>query len=102
MPCKKEFPHLVEMHKTYASQGVAFMSVSIDPAKKQQAVLDFLRKQGATFTNVLIDEPPNVWQEMFDAYGVPTTLVFDRDGKMVARFEGPAHAKLEVAVKKLL
>ncbi|HTU19700.1 MAG TPA: TlpA disulfide reductase family protein, partial [Gemmataceae bacterium] len=30
IPCMREFPHLVELHKKYSAQGLAAMSVSLD------------------------------------------------------------------------
>src|SRR4051794_35993663 len=32
-PCKREFPHLVDLHRTYAAEGVVCVSVSVDRAK---------------------------------------------------------------------
>src|SRR5262245_6808563 len=54
IPCKREFPRLVEMHKKYAKDNLAVVSVSLDdPADKQAMsnVLTFLKSRNATFTN---------------------------------------------------
>src|SRR5690242_10528052 len=62
IPCKKEFPHLVELHKKYAKEGLACVSVSVDDEDGVKAALAFLQKQNATFANYRILEDPEVWQ----------------------------------------
>ena len=72
------------MQKKYAKDGVVAVSVSVDDPKDKKAmqnVLDFLRKQKATFTNLVLDEKPEVWQEKLKIYGPPCVFVFNRDGK---------------------
>ena len=58
-PCKENFPHLVEMHKKYASKGLNVVSLSMDDPTDAAAVKEakaFLEKMDATFTNVLLKE----------------------------------------------
>src|ERR1700722_585863 len=55
-PCKKEFPHLVELHEKYAKKGVACVSVSVDFLEDKDKTLEFLKKHKAAFTNYLFDE----------------------------------------------
>src|SRR5262245_3721896 len=50
-PCRREFPHLVELHQTHAKDGVVCMSVTVDEASQQEAALKFLQNQNATFPN---------------------------------------------------
>ena len=90
VPCKKEFPHLVELHRDLASAGVVCMSVTIDEKDKVEAALKFLREQGATFPNYLLDEDAAVWQEKWAINGVPAVFVFARDGKQAAKFDSDA------------
>src|SRR6516164_5128643 len=84
MSCKKEFPHLVEMHRKHAPQGLAVVTVSLDDlrdGKTREAVLAFLKEQRATFTNVILDEKEEVWQEKLKILGPPSYFVFNRQGK---------------------
>jgi peroxiredoxin len=96
------------MHYKYASKGVAFLTVSVDPVDDKELVLKFLKKQEAVFTNLLFDEPPKVWQAQFEVFGPPATLVFDRAGKLAVRFDNKDRpepytpADVEKAVLKLL
>jgi thiol-disulfide isomerase/thioredoxin len=87
IPCKKRFPHLVEMANKYASQGLAVISVSVDadPQKKetQERALKFLQKVNAAFPNVMLDEPIDFWTEKFGIKEIPCVFVFNREGKWV-------------------
>ena len=81
VPCKKEFPHLVELHQKYVKDGLACVSVSVDEPDGTEAALKFLEKQNATFANYRIEEPDSVWQPRWRFKGVPAVFVFDRQGR---------------------
>src|SRR5690606_24686415 len=51
-PCKKMFPHTVELANKYADKGLAVISLSMDDADAHEDALAFLREQKATFTNL--------------------------------------------------
>jgi hypothetical protein len=87
VPCKKEFPHLVQLHQKYAKDGLVAMSVSVDTAEDRGKALEFLRKQSATFANFWLDEKGKVWQEKLDIAGPPAVFVFDRQGKRAGKFD---------------
>lgn len=85
-PCKKGFPHVVQLHKQFAKDGLAVISVSLDdladnPDETRGRVLTFLKKQGADFTNLLLDENSKVWQEKLRFDGPPCYYLFNRQGK---------------------
>lgn len=87
IPCREEFPRLVELHRQHAEQGVVCMSVSVDePAAKEEA-LGFLREHQATFANYLIEDKPDAWWDKWNIKGIPIVLVFDRDGKLSKKFD---------------
>jgi thiol-disulfide isomerase/thioredoxin len=108
IPCKEEFPHLVELHKRYAGDGLACVSVSLDDADKKATPLAFLQRKGAAFANYLLDEPTTEWQKLFDINGPPAVFVYDRDGKLAQRFDHNdvdktfTYADVEKLVQKLL
>lgn len=86
LPCKKAFPHTVELHRKFESKGLAVISVALDsladePAEVKANVLKFLKKQNATFTNVLLDETDEFWQKKFRMSGPPCMYIFSRQGK---------------------
>lgn len=72
------------MHKKYAKDGFAAVSVSLDDPKDAQLMANvskFLKIQNATFTNVVLDEKPEFWQQKLKFDGPPCVFVFNRDGK---------------------
>ena len=92
------------MHNKYAKEGFAAISVSLDDPKDEaarQRVLDFLRKQKATFTNLILDEKSEVWQEKLKFDGPPCVFVFNRDGKWKP-YMMPDYAEIEKYVAELM
>jgi thiol-disulfide isomerase/thioredoxin len=96
-PCKQEFPHLVELHRKYANDGLVAVSVSVDDLKRDPTVrgrvLNFLQKQQATFTNVILDEPAEVWQTKFNSLTIPIVYVFGRDGRWTQFKDGAKYTE---------
>lgn len=86
LPCKIAFPHTVELHRKFESKGLAVISVALDlleedPKQVQEKVLRFLKKQQATFPNLLLHESEDFWQKKFRMDGPPCMYVFNRQGK---------------------
>jgi len=96
VPCMKEFPNLVKLHKKYGGKDVVCMSLACDyvgiknkpPEFYRERVLKFLTRQGATFENLLSSVPSD---ELFDQKmklsSIPAVYVYGRDGKLVKRFD---------------
>jgi hypothetical protein len=92
------------MHKKYAKDGLAAISVSLDDLKDKKAeerVIEFLRKQKATFTNLILDEKAEVWQKKLKFDGPPCVFVFNREGKP-KKFDAPDYDEIEKYVDELL
>jgi len=91
-PCMKEFPGLVALHRKFGPQRVACISLSFDyeglgkAEDVQPAVLDFLRRQQATFTNVLCSEESDLLYERLKLSSIPAVFVYDQQGTLVKRF----------------
>jgi thiol-disulfide isomerase/thioredoxin len=89
--CKKEFPHLVEMHRKYAHDGLVAVSVALDDPSDlpvRARALAFLKKQRASFLNVLLDETPEFYQTKLKIDGPPCVQIFNRDGRLVISRDG--------------
>jgi thiol-disulfide isomerase/thioredoxin len=89
--CKKEFPHLVEMHRKYAKDGLVAVSVTLDDPSDlpvRARAVAFLKSQGAEFTNVLLDETPEYWQSILKIDGPPCIYIFNRDNRFVLKRDG--------------
>lgn len=88
-PCKKEFPHLVEMHEKYGKDGLVCMSVCIPQkttAADQAKALAFLTDKKATFSNYLLEDGWTVCDIKWGIGSVPATFVFDREGRRSRKF----------------
>ena len=77
------------MQNKYGKDGVVAMSVSLDdPNEKdnKHKVLKFLESQKATFSNFILDEKPEYWQEKLKIDGPPCVFVFNREGGIARKF----------------
>jgi hypothetical protein len=94
------------MHKKHAADGLAAISVSVDDFEEEKTkdkVLKFLKKQDATFTNLILAEQPDVYQKKLDIAGPPVVFVYGRDGKLVKKFdEGVSYENVKKVVLPLL
>jgi thiol-disulfide isomerase/thioredoxin len=101
IPCKREFPKLVAMHGKYAKDGLTAVSVSVDDMGEDGAkdkVLQFLDKQKATFTNLILDEKPELWQGKLKIDGPPLVMVYARDGRLEQRYPNEKDKEVDYAV----
>jgi len=107
-PCMAEFPHLVELHNKYTKDGLAAVSVSLDDLSEdgevaEKAALRFLQSKRATFTNLLLDEKPEAWQQKLGSPTMPIVFVFNRAGKVVKKYtDNVSYAEIERLVVELL
>jgi thiol-disulfide isomerase/thioredoxin len=114
-PCVRAFPHLVGLHRKYARDGLVAVSVSLEDCRDlpvRGEVVKFLRQQGATFPNVILDAPFAEWQANLAIDGPPAVYVFDRGSRLVKRWpvtnaagdetEGVDYAAVEKVVRQLL
>jgi thiol-disulfide isomerase/thioredoxin len=102
-PCKKAFPHTVEMHKKHQAEGLVVISIDFDLLEEQDKALAFLKEQGATFNN-LISKYDGGGSDANDAFGIgplPHLRLYDRQGKLRHKWEGKAE-DLDAKVKELL
>ncbi|MBZ5514639.1 MAG: TlpA family protein disulfide reductase [Acidobacteriia bacterium] len=106
-PCREEFPALVRLHKTYRSRGLSLVAISMDEPESVPAIEKFLQEQGAQFGSyrqncrdfgAFVDTVNPRW-----GGGIPATLLFDRNGKLVESWQGATKfEEFERTVKPLL
>src|SRR5688500_10385941 len=98
------------MHKKNAARGLVVITVSVDELTNKEhveAAKKFLREQKPPFTNLLLDEPHELWSKKLGFTIPPGYFVFDRQGKW-ARFTGDdlsddeLHKALEKTVMRML
>ena len=86
-PCKAGFPHVVQLHRLHARNGLVVISVSMDDIRQKnpedvaRRVRSFLTINGADFTNFLLDEPAEIWRDKLRFSAIPCYYVFSRQGK---------------------
>lgn len=91
-PCIREFPNLVQLQKDFPKK-VACMSMSLDytgldPLEEiKPAVLEFLTKKNATFTNILCSVPDDEIYPQLKLSSIPAVYVYSKDGKLAKRFD---------------
>jgi thiol-disulfide isomerase/thioredoxin len=95
-PCKENFPHLIEMHRKYAGQGLNVVSLTLDDPTDEKAVAaaeKFLKEKAAVFTNVLLDENFGDGFDRLDINAIPAVFLYGPDGKELKRFtmDDPDH-----------
>jgi len=84
-PCKKEFPHLIDLHRKYGPDGLVCISVTVDPEERKADALKFLQSKNATLVNYHLDEEVTLWQDKWDITGIPAVFVFDRAGNRATK-----------------
>jgi thiol-disulfide isomerase/thioredoxin len=108
-PCMKEFPGLVDLHKKYGPEKIACISfcmnyVGLGNVEDEiEPVIEFLRKQNATFDNILSTDEDTVVNKKLGIQSVPAIFIYDRDGKLVKLINTETtYAEVEKIVAPLL
>ena len=88
-PCRREMPILAKAQSDYP--GVVFLMVN--QGEQAPTVQHFLAQEGLKFSHVLLD-PLSEAMQTFGSRGLPTTLFFDAQGKLVDSHMGEITAAL--------
>jgi thiol-disulfide isomerase/thioredoxin len=83
-PCRAQMPYLQDMHQKFADKGLVVLGLNI--GEDSDTVAQFAKQSGYTFTLLLGGEPDVDTNYYVGAF--PTTVVLDRQGKVVFRDEG--------------
>jgi thioredoxin-related protein len=103
----KKFPHLVQMHREFAKDGLVAVSLDVNQAelKFKDRVLAFLTRQEATFPNYILkdtDENTDALLTKYNLEATPAIVLFDRAGQRVRLPDDVSDEELERTVKELL
>lgn len=110
-PCMQEFPGLVGLHTKYGPEKVACISLcanfqGIGKPTDSEVIdepLGFLKSQKATFDNVLCADSDSDLYAKWKFNSVPAIFVYDRDGKLLKKFENEVkYSEVEALVGPLL
>ena len=91
LPCLEKFLGLVELHDSHRGDVVC-MSYNVDdcvPMSKelQTRILEFLKKQNATFENFVCSDSSDAFYEASKTFSIPLIFVYGRDGALAELFK---------------
>lgn len=87
-PCREEMPTLDRLQAELGGVNSEVMALSIDRAG-MAAVTRFYNETGVKHLSKYIDSSGKAARELA-AFGLPTTLLIDREGREIGRLIGPA------------
>lgn len=103
-PCREETPHLVELHKRYAAQGLNIIGLNVGGDDDRDKVSGFISEFGIPYEMAYPDREMASFY-LSDNDSIPQAFIFDRKGNLVKRFisYGPAMpAEMERLIKAAL
>ena len=84
VPCRRSFPWMNAMQAKYGDEGLVIIAVNMDADGNEAA--SFLRDYPADF-EVVYDPGGDLARE-YDVIAMPSSYVFDREGRQIARHLG--------------
>jgi cytochrome c biogenesis protein CcmG/thiol:disulfide interchange protein DsbE len=96
VPCRTEHPLLMGLSK---NQSVKLIGLNykdnLSNAKK------FINEFGNPYSQIIVDNDGTLSVE-FGAYGVPETLIIDKNKKIIRKFIGPINKKIVEEIKLII
>lgn len=103
-PCREEIPHFIALHQRYASAGLEIVGLNKEngsPEAQAQKVREFRDKFGIPYRCAIITD--RIMAQIPDFEGFPTTLFFDKRGKLRLMYVGYHELReLQAVVENLL
>ena len=84
VPCRRSFPWMNTMQEKYGDDGLVIIGVNLDANDADAQA--FLRETPAQFR--IISDPDGTLAREHDVIAMPTSYIFDRNGKLVTRHLG--------------
>ena len=85
-PCKKEMPGYQQLLDRYGSRGLVAIGFKFDTMKDAEDPVRFARKIGVRYPLAIASE--DLKQKFGGIEGLPTTLLYDREGKLGQKIIG--------------
>ncbi len=101
IPCRRSFPFLDALQDRHEAAGLTVVGLTLE--SNEQAIRAFLDDVPVRFP--IVRDPAERSGEEYGVVAMPTALLLDRQGHVVARFEGgddEVHGRIEQAVASLL
>ena len=84
VPCRKSFPWMNQLREKYSADDLVIIAVNLD--KKKVLANEFLKENPAAF-NIIYDAK-GIIAKKFQIKGMPSSVIFDRNGKPVIAHTG--------------
>ena len=101
VPCRKEMPALDALQQQLGSPDFQVVAVNID-TRDPEKPKNFLKELGITKLTYYADPTARTFQDLKEigrAFGMPTTMLVDRQGCEIGTIAGPAEWASDDAVK---
>ena len=101
VPCRREMPSLDKLQVRLGGPNFEVVAVNID-TRDPEKPLNFLKDVSVTHLAYYSDESAQVFEDLKTAgkaFGMPTTLIVDRDGCEIGDMAGPAEWSSDDGVK---
>jgi thiol-disulfide isomerase/thioredoxin len=85
-PCWAEMAQLEDIYLDYHDRGLEIVAVNF--GESDLAISNFLQRQAKTLTFTIAADPDTKISREIGVRAVPTTLLFDSEGKMVKKYLG--------------
>jgi len=99
-PCVAEMPSLDRLAGQYASEDLAVVGMAMDRASEEK-ILMFYQRIGAEHLGIYRDPDMKLGRDM-RIFGLPTTLLIDHNGQVVAQLVGEAEWDGDAALSAIL
>jgi thiol-disulfide isomerase/thioredoxin len=99
-PCEESIPGLMKLQNRYGARGFQVLGIALDVGGAR-VVEPFVQDHGMNYPVLLGDETTT--RAFGGIMGVPTSFLFDREGRIVKRFVGVVdHQDYESLIRTLL
>lgn len=100
-PCRNSHPHLISIEQKYKADNFALLGIASD--RKDDVIKEAAGKDGITWPQMNIYEKRSGQKplsEMYDISALPTKILIDPQGKIVARYIGDV-AEIDTKLKEI-
>ncbi len=99
-PCEESIPYLMKLQERYRARGLQVLGIALDVGGAG-VVEPFVKEHRMNYPVLLGDEATT--RAFGGILGVPTSFLFDREGRVVKRFVGVVdHQDYEPLIRELL
>jgi len=103
-PCRRSIPHLIELQKKFADQGLQVIGLNVGGPDDLKDVPAFAQEFGIQYPLAIPDDEL-VSFLLSDSDAIPQTFIFDRQGQLAERLIGygpPAAERIDKAIETAL